>query len=427
MNGNNQISSSGPSYDADGDITGDALYSYTYNGAGEITRANGVNYTYDGDGLRVEKSSGTLYWRAYTGQVIEETNTSGGMERDYIFFAGRRIAWKDSSGNVYYYFADAIGSTRAVTDSSGNVCSSADYYPYGQENDYNTSCSPTYKFTGYEFDSETGNYYAYARYYNPRLGRFMSPDFTLADVGSPQSLNGYSYIANNPTSFVGPREMPAAFGAPAGNSTEVFVAALIAGGPTVSIAGGWTGAAPTPVPAHPLGAMLQIAEAAEIEARAFLAYLRSHAPTPTSPYGSAFGAVCDAFSAPGPGPLTQQAWTHPGPSGCGTYLSSPPVPPKNLTPAEQESWFYLNYYQPSFDAIFGAPSASGSNVAEGLSFYTHAYGFPAEDDIPIGGNLLGDWLDAGFPQFDMQMFFGSSGGGGNSCLPTPWDMDPCSF
>ena len=29
---------------------------------------------------------------------------------------------------------------------------------------------------GYEFDSETRNYYAYARYYNPRLGRFMSPD-----------------------------------------------------------------------------------------------------------------------------------------------------------------------------------------------------------------------------------------------------------
>ena len=32
---------------------------------------------------------------------------------DYIFFDGRRIAWKDSAGNVYYYFADAIGSTRA--------------------------------------------------------------------------------------------------------------------------------------------------------------------------------------------------------------------------------------------------------------------------------------------------------------------------
>ncbi len=87
VNGNNQISSSGFSYDADGDMTADALYSYTFNGANEITSANGVNYTYDGNGLRVEKSSGTLFWRAYTGQVIEETNASGGMQRDYINFA----------------------------------------------------------------------------------------------------------------------------------------------------------------------------------------------------------------------------------------------------------------------------------------------------------------------------------------------------
>ncbi len=185
-------------------MTGDALYSYTFNGANEITGANGVNYMYDGDGPRVEKSSGTLFWRAYTGQVIEETNTSGGMERDYIFFAGRRIAWKDSSGNVYYYFVDAIGSTRAVTDFSGNVCFSADYYPYGRENDYNTSCSPTYKFTGYESDSETGNYYAYARYYNPRLGRFMSPDPLGGSAGDPQSMNGYSYVLNNPTTLNDP-------------------------------------------------------------------------------------------------------------------------------------------------------------------------------------------------------------------------------
>jgi hypothetical protein len=30
-----------------------------------------------------------------------------------MFFAGRRMARIDSSGNVYYYFADQIGSTRA--------------------------------------------------------------------------------------------------------------------------------------------------------------------------------------------------------------------------------------------------------------------------------------------------------------------------
>jgi RHS repeat-associated protein len=117
------------------------------------------------------------------------------------------IAGRDTSGNVYYYFVDAIGSTRVVTDASGNTCFDADYYPYGQENDYNTSCSPTYKFTGYEYDSETGNYYAYARYYDPRRGRFMSPDPLGGVVGNPQSMNRYAYVVNNPTTLVDPLGM----------------------------------------------------------------------------------------------------------------------------------------------------------------------------------------------------------------------------
>ena len=91
-----------------------------------------------------------------------------------------------------------------MTNATGGTCFEADYYPYGQENDYNTSCSPTYKFTGYEYDSETSNYYAFARYYSPRLGRFMSTDPLGGSVGAPQSQNRYTYSVNNPTTFVDP-------------------------------------------------------------------------------------------------------------------------------------------------------------------------------------------------------------------------------
>jgi RHS repeat-associated protein len=56
------------------------------------------------------------------------------------------------------------------------------------------TCSSNYKFTGYEYDSETGLYYAKARYYNPRLGRFMSVDPLGGDPRNPQSLNKYAYV-----------------------------------------------------------------------------------------------------------------------------------------------------------------------------------------------------------------------------------------
>jgi RHS repeat-associated protein len=66
------------------------------------------------------------------------------------------------------------------------------------------SCPQSYKFTGYERDAETGLDYAFARYYNARLGRFMSGDPLASDVGDPQSLNRYAYARNNPINFIDP-------------------------------------------------------------------------------------------------------------------------------------------------------------------------------------------------------------------------------
>jgi RHS repeat-associated protein len=61
-----------------------------------------------------------------------------------------------------------------------------------------------YKFTGYERDPETGNDYAFARYYNPRLGRFMTPDQLGGGIGDPQSHNRYAYVGNNPINLTDP-------------------------------------------------------------------------------------------------------------------------------------------------------------------------------------------------------------------------------
>jgi RHS repeat-associated protein len=119
---------------------------------------------------------------------------------EYIFFSGRRIARSDvSSGNVYFLFVDHLGSTRSMNQVNGTVCFSSEYYPYGQELNSSSSCSTSYKFTGYERDTETGLDYGFARYYSPRLGRFMSGDPLGGDVSDPQGLNRYSYVRGNPT------------------------------------------------------------------------------------------------------------------------------------------------------------------------------------------------------------------------------------
>ena len=67
-----------------------------------------------------------------------------------------------------------------------------------------TACAPSYKFTGYERDSETGLDYAFARYYSSRLARFMSTDPLGGPIGNLQSHNAYAYTANNPLNLIDP-------------------------------------------------------------------------------------------------------------------------------------------------------------------------------------------------------------------------------
>jgi len=65
------------------------------------------------------------------------------------------------------------------------------------------ACPSNYQFAGYWKDSETGLYYAEARYYNPRLGRFMSAD-PLGGSINPQSQNRYAYVLNNTENLIDP-------------------------------------------------------------------------------------------------------------------------------------------------------------------------------------------------------------------------------
>jgi RHS repeat-associated protein len=220
----NQLSITGVSgpYDASGNMVKDGTYTYAFDAENHLLTASGMSggpwsYVYDGHGLRVEKtngSTGTLYWRDISGNTIAETDLTGSTTnaayREYVFFAGQRIASRDSATptpNVYYYYADQVGSTITITTANGTPCYQATFTPYGQEMATQTTCSSNYKFTGYERDAETGLDYAFARYYNSRLARFMSADPLGGDSGDPQSLNRYAYVGNGPTSSTDPTGM----------------------------------------------------------------------------------------------------------------------------------------------------------------------------------------------------------------------------
>jgi RHS repeat-associated protein len=109
---------------------------------------------------------------------------------------------------IYYYSEDDLGTSRAITDSSGNVCYDADFYPFGGERSYVNSCAQNYKFMGKERDAETGDDDFGARYYASRLGRWLSADWSAipeavpyANLSNPQTLSLYAMVHDDPETF----------------------------------------------------------------------------------------------------------------------------------------------------------------------------------------------------------------------------------
>ena len=195
-------------YDAAGNMTSNGSASYTYDAENRLITAAGYTYSYDGDGNRVKKtngSTGIIYWRDASSEVIDDANLAGTTQNEYVFFGGRRIARRDVvTGVKHYYFSDHLGSASVITSATGAIQEESDYFPYGGEIAIINGDPNTYKFTGKEHDSESGLDNFGARYDASSLARFLTPDAGNMHFGNPQSLNLYTLDFNNPLRFVDP-------------------------------------------------------------------------------------------------------------------------------------------------------------------------------------------------------------------------------
>jgi RHS repeat-associated protein len=118
--------------------------------------------------------------------------------------AGERVLEQvGTSGTARYLLGDALGSIRGSSDADGALVGSADYEAFGAVRGTNTTGS-VFGFTGEQTDAETGFVYLRARYYDPRVGRFLSRDTVQPNAPGTQGYHVYAYAANNPTTWVDP-------------------------------------------------------------------------------------------------------------------------------------------------------------------------------------------------------------------------------
>jgi len=124
----------------------------------------------------------------------------------YYSFSGNTVAERTAGAaiSVCWILSDRQGSNTIAVDSSSGNSSVTRYLPFGGNRQSGSTAFPTDRgWLGQTQDLESGLDYLNARYYDPILTRFISPD-PLDDTATPQRSNPYSYGADNPLSYSDP-------------------------------------------------------------------------------------------------------------------------------------------------------------------------------------------------------------------------------
>jgi RHS repeat-associated protein len=186
------------SYDSNGNMLSDGTNAFTWNARNQVARLNSANLQYDAVGRRIKNAAGTSFVfdgpnasQELSGSTVAANIWTGGL--DEIF---QRT---DANGTVVP-LTDALGSTIALVNSSGNVQTTYSYDPFGDTTATGAASANPSQYTGRENEGN-GLYYLRARYYSPLLGRFISED-PLGFGGS--GPNSYAYVFNSPTNLVDP-------------------------------------------------------------------------------------------------------------------------------------------------------------------------------------------------------------------------------
>ncbi len=189
-------------YDANGNLTSGGGRTITYDGQERPTVVTALGQTtsfvYGPEGKRLKKTSAgdtTLYLGA------DEEITPSGDRIKHPYSDVRKVG-----ATINWMQRDHLSSVRLMTDATGTVISENHFRPYGERTDVQVSLTVPRESKGWigeRDDPETGLTYLNARYYDPVLARFVSPDWfdpSMLGVGT----NRYAYALNNPIAHKDP-------------------------------------------------------------------------------------------------------------------------------------------------------------------------------------------------------------------------------
>ena len=192
-------------YDEDGNLTSDGEKAYAWDARNRLVSLSGggvaASFSYDAFGRRVTKTVNGVQTRyLYDGVDAVQEQSSGGAPSANMLVGGvDEVFTRADAQGASSVLHDGLGSALAVTDAAGTLAGEYSYEPFGSTTQTGASANAS-QYTGRENDA-TGLYYYRARYYSPRLQRFISEDgldFLTGDT------NLYAYAGNDPCNSTDP-------------------------------------------------------------------------------------------------------------------------------------------------------------------------------------------------------------------------------
>jgi RHS repeat-associated protein len=204
-------------YDTNGNMTSRVdscgTTTYTWNSEDRLTGISGfkpdcstlvASYKYDPFGRRIEKNiNGVITKYLYDEEdIIAEYDGNNQLVAHYIHGPGiDEPLSMEKNSQKYYYHVDALGSVTAITDSVGTVVQRYNYDSFGNITYMqDPNFIQPYTYTSREYDPDSGLYYYRARYYDAKVGRFISED----PIGLKGRINIYVYVGNNTVNRIDP-------------------------------------------------------------------------------------------------------------------------------------------------------------------------------------------------------------------------------